>query len=45
MCVLVYQILPEVIFCAIWFGMGPCRLSLLNHLLVAEYLRMVSRNV
>lgn len=43
--VLVYQILPEVIFCVTWLGMGPCRLSRLNHLLVAVYLRMVSRRV
>lgn len=42
---LVYLFLPEVIFCATWFGMGACRLSRLNHLLVAEYLRMVSRKV
>lgn len=37
--------LPEVIFCPMWLGMGDCRLSRLNHLLVAEYLRMVSRKV
>lgn len=42
---LVWQILPETIFCAMWFGMGACRLSLLNHLLVAVYLRIVSRRV
>lgn len=36
---------PEVIFCPMWLGIGHWRLSRLNHLLVAENLRIVSLKV
>lgn len=36
---------PEMILCPMWLGIGHWRLSRLNHLLPAEYLRMVSRKV
>lgn len=40
-----FSSVPEMIFCPMWIGIGPWRLSRLNHLLVAENRRIVSLKV